>query len=173
MGALSTSSTSSYIKYVMKWHQWDCGVGQPLNQITPPSGDISTISLFCTDDSGSHSHTLHILTNKLPARNVCVCVCLHVSNRGVREKERIYLDIEKPCLQVGHSLLTQSQVPDHQVQRLVSEETLVHCRHAGLAANVPYIEGHRVLLCATRQGLSQLKGLDSNQVISQKQSNKS
>lgn len=71
----------------------------------------------------------------------------------------VHLDVEQPCLQVGHGLLSQSQVPGDHVQGLVREEALVDRRHAGLAADVPHVERHRVLLCArTRREQSSLKG---------------
>lgn len=68
-------------------------------------------------------------------KNVCVCLCIY---KSVKEKSHLY--VEKPCLQVGHSLLSQSQVPDNHVQGLISEETLVDCGHAGRTTNIPHME---------------------------------
>lgn len=89
------------------------------------------------------------LNRPLFSKSVCVFVC-------ERKRAKSHLYIEQPCLQVGHSLLSQSQVPDHHVQGLISEETLVHCGHAGLTTDVPHVERHRVLLCVTRPKKSQL-----------------
>lgn len=66
-----------------------------------------------------------------------------------------HLYVEQPCLQVGHGLLSQSQVPDHYIQSFISEETLVHCGHVGLSPDVPHVEHHRVLLRRTKRALRQ------------------
>lgn len=58
----------------------------------------------------------------------------------------LYLDVEQPCLQVAHSLLSQSQVPDHHIQGFVREEALVDRGHAGRTTDVPHAECHRILL---------------------------
>lgn len=65
--------------------------------------------------------------------------------------QEFHLYVEQPCLQVGHSFLPQSQVPDDHVQGFVCEEALVHRGHAGRTTNVPDGERHRVLLCETRR----------------------
>lgn len=70
-----------------------------------------------------------------------------------------HLDVEQPRLQVGHRLLSQSQVPGDHVQGLVSEEALVDRRHARLAADVPHAEHDRVLLSGSRRE-EQVKGGD-------------
>lgn len=65
----------------------------------------------------------------------------------MRQREvTLYLDVEQPCLQISHSFLSQSQIPQHQVQSLIGEETLVHCGHTGLATDLPHVEGQGFLL---------------------------
>lgn len=80
----------------------------------------------------------------------------------VEQFEDVHLDVEQPRLQVGHGLLSQGQVPGDHVQGLVGEEALVDRRHAGLAADVPHVEQHRVLLWVTRRQ-EQIKVGDSAQ----------
>lgn len=53
-----------------------------------------------------------------------------------------HLYVKQPCLQVGHSFLSQSEVPDHHIQGFVCEEALVHGGHAGWTTDVPHTEGH-------------------------------
>lgn len=65
-----------------------------------------------------------------------------------------HLYVEQPCLQVDHSFLSQSQVPDHHIQGFVCEEALVHRGHAGWTTNVPDTECHRILLCEERKSLN-------------------
>lgn len=58
----------------------------------------------------------------------------------------LHLYVEQPCLQGAHSLLSQSQVPDHHIQGFVREEALVDRGHAGRTTDVPHTERHRILL---------------------------
>lgn len=74
-----------------------------------------------------------------------------------RSGSTFHLNVKQPRLQVGDSLLSQSQVPDHHVQGLIGEEALVHRGHAGLTTDVPHVERHGVLLQGTRPALSQLQ----------------
>ena len=124
------------------------------DETTPP-----IISFFSTGTcSQSHLSLSDTLTLKntwsmfsadpLKCVRECVCVCVCVC---VRVRAKLHLYVEQPCLQVGHSFLSQSQVPDQHVQGFISEETLVHCGHAGLTTDVPHVENHRVLLWVTRR----------------------
>ena len=69
-------------------------------------------------------------------------------SRGLRAEGLAppHLDVEKPELKVGHSLLPQCQVPNHHIQGLVREEALVDRGHAGGATDVPDVELHRLNL---------------------------
>lgn len=106
---------------------------------------------------GPHHHHSRVWSSRLRPQHredryrvsVWLCVCLNEQ----------YLNAKQPCLQVGHSLFSQSQVPNHQVQGLIGEEALVDCGHAGLAPNVPHVEHHKVLLLETDRSLAHLVSL--------------
>lgn len=71
--------------------------------------------------------------------------------RCISRTVSLYLDVEQPGLQTGHSLLPHGQVPHHHIQGLVSEEALIDSGHAGLPPHVPHVEGHHVFLCVRAQ----------------------
>lgn len=146
MQAVSTSSASRYISYVTTWQ--DCGWWWFSHWRHKYHLFVQHWELWFWHPSCADLHTL--AGTKFSVCLLFLCVCALV-------RSKFHLDVEQPCLQVGHSLLSQGQVPDHHIQGPVSEETLVYCGHAGLTTDVPHVECHRVLLWVGRQELIQLQ----------------